>query len=108
MRTTVLDEGRHFDRQTHAYAEYRVFSALARDECGSRLEVTVTLARLDANGSADERILCAIAVSTDCGRPSKVRALERHPYPAIDRAAALIARALRRERRAARPEEVHS
>jgi ribosome-associated translation inhibitor RaiA len=96
MQMTVRDEEKQFDRQTHAYAEYRVFSALAGDGSSHR-SVTVTLTRMDGTGSRYP-VQCTVAVTMSSGDVVKVHALERHPYAAIDRAAALIGKAVRRHR----------
>lgn len=98
MRTTVLDEGKHFDRQTHAYAEYRVFATLAGDGSSPR-DVTITLTRMEAYDSSGSPVVCTVAVTTACGELTQVHALERHAYGAIDRAAELIAKAVRRRRK---------
>ena len=96
MQMTVRDEEKQFDRQTHAYAEYRVFSTLASGGSSHR-SVIVTLTRMDGNGSRHP-VQCTVAVIMSSGDVAKVHALERHPYAAIDRAAALIGKAVHRHR----------
>lgn len=96
MQLTVRDEEKQFDRQTHAYAEYRVFSTLASDGSSHRA-VTVTLTRMDGTGSRYP-VQCTVAVTMSCGDVARVRAPARHPYAAIDRAAALIGKAVQRRR----------
>ncbi len=98
MRTTVQDEGRHFDRQTHAYAEYRVFSKLiGTDGVEGDVTVTVALKRLDGDEPGASLVRCEIAVAQRSSEVARVQALGPHPYAAIDRAAALIGEAVRRE-----------
>ena len=91
MRLTVRDERRQFNRQTHAYAEYRAFSG----SLGTGVpveEVTVTLIRRSANDAArDEgRVVCTIAVTVASGDVVEARAVARHAYAAIDRAVSVI------------------
>ena len=98
MRTTVQDEGRHFDRQTHAYAEYRVFSRLM-GAAGVEGDVTVLVAlkRLDGDAPGAPLVRCEIAVAQRASEVARVQALGPHPYAAIDRAAVLIGEAVRRQ-----------
>jgi hypothetical protein len=106
MRIVICDGENCFDDQTHAYAEYRVFSSLAGETTSIRT-VLVTLA--GARGAAPAppeggRAACSVAVTTTGGRRAEVRAVAAHPYAAIDRAAGLIRRALRRHRDVRAPE----
>jgi ribosome-associated translation inhibitor RaiA len=86
MRIAVTDVGRAFGRQTRAYAEYRVFSSLAR--FGEVVhEADVSLAPLARDGSAAR---CYVAVTLQDGRRMRVSAKGRHVYDAINRAALRI------------------
>lgn len=88
MRLTIRDESRHFDQQTHAYAEYRAFSTLAGHDRRFD-EVTVDLTGAE-DGRPERRVVCRIAVTMRSGEAAEFRAAARHPYAAIDRALALV------------------
>jgi len=88
MRLTIRDHRRHFNRQTHAYAEYRAFACLA-GHGQSVAGVTVTLTRAAA---ADEAGRCAISVTFTSGEVVGARAAGSHIYAAIDRAVRRLAR----------------
>lgn len=82
--------------QTRAYAEYRVFSSLARfgaDVC----ETTVSL-EPPRDGAA---AACRVAVSLCSGVRVRIRARGRHPHDAIDKAAGRAGDMVRRRVRAA-------
>ena len=83
MQPVVRADESHFDRQTQAYAEFRLFSRSA----------VVTLSRPDTIG--DDHTVCWITVVTSTGETLHVTASEPYPYAAIDRAVAGIASALR-------------
>ena len=94
MRIAVTDIGRTFGRQTRAYAEYRIFSSLARFNHVVRdVEVSLTSATpmIDAAGA-----LCVIVLTDGDGIRVHVRASGRHVYDAINRAAQRIGEAMRR------------
>jgi ribosome-associated translation inhibitor RaiA len=91
MRVTVRDVGCAFGRQTSAYAEYRIFSSLARFGDVVR-EADVSLTSRRSQGAAR----CVVTLSMDEGRRLQISARARHVYDAIDRAAARLGRALRR------------
>jgi ribosome-associated translation inhibitor RaiA len=93
MRIAVTDIGRTFGRQTRAYAEYRIFSSLARFS-GVVHDVEVTLA--SASLPHGSRTLCVVVVTAGDGHHLQVRARGRHAYDAINRAAQRIGEALRR------------
>ena len=85
MRLTVRDERGQFNRETHAYAEYRAFSSTI----GSHVpveEVTVTLSRRPVVGTDTEGggVVCAISIRKASGDVVQVRAVARHAYAAID------------------------
>ncbi len=92
MKIAVTDIGRAFGRQTRAYAEYRVFSSLARlsdvvqDATVSLTPPTVT----------EPSVVCDVSVTVQQGTQVRVTARGRHAYDAINRAAERINNALRR------------
>lgn len=93
MRIAVTDVGRTFGRQTRAYAEYRIFSSLARFSPVVReVDVSLTPAgRTDGLGA-----VCVVVIIVGDGLRVQVRAVGRHAYDAINRAAQRSGEALRR------------
>lgn len=91
MKIAVTNIGRTFGRQTRAYAEYRVFSSLARFS-DVVLDATVYLRPPTVKGRS---VVCRVSVTVDRGSRLQVTARGRHPYDAINRAADLIGDALR-------------
>lgn len=93
MRLVVRDERNEFNRQTHAYAEYRVFSSLA-DVAPPVEDVIVTLARCrrDERDGESGQAVCTIAIRTGSGELAAAEAVAGHVHAAIDRAASLIRR----------------
>jgi len=97
MQPVVRDDANQFDRQTHAYAEFRLFTRFAA-ESGAVADAIVVLHRADVTGAGDPRTTCRITILTVDGATLAVTASEAHPYAAIDRAVAEIADALRSRR----------
>lgn len=95
MRPVVIDDENHFDGQTHAYAEYRVFSGLATENASLEQAVVVLTRGVGTDGSREPGATCTIHVTTATGVTLETGATEHHPYAAIDKAAALIIAALR-------------
>jgi hypothetical protein len=95
VRIELRDDGQ-FDAQTQAYAEYRVFATLA--PLGNMVRhVTVTIAPADPSGAhpvTGARVVCTVSVVTGPGHRAEIRTKGRHPYEAIDRAAARIRKVL--------------
>jgi hypothetical protein len=93
MRIDVHDSGHHFDDQTRAYAEYRVFSTLAA--FGDVVhKVGVGLARAaDAvePSTSREVFACSVSIRLHSGHQMDVASHAEHPYEAIDRAARGVA-----------------
>lgn len=93
MRIDVRDMGDHFDDQTRAYAEYRVFSTLVT--LGDVVHtVGVGLARAaDAVDPSTSRevFACSVSIRLHSGHQMDVASHAQHPYEAIDRAAHRIA-----------------
>ena len=92
MKIEVTDIARTFGRQTRAYAEYRIFSSLARFSDVVR-EAVVSLTPAD-RGHA---VTCSVVVGFEAGTPVVVTARGRHAYDAINRVAQRIGPALRRQ-----------
>ena len=91
MRISVTDSGGTFSRQTRAYAEYRVFSSVARFGDVVR-EAAVSLTSRRAHGAAR----CGVVLTVDDGGRLRVSARGRHAYDAINRAAGRISEEVRR------------
>jgi hypothetical protein len=89
MRLTVHDVKCDFDRQTHAYAEYRAFATLA-GRADPIEDVTVTLARRGLEAEEEAQVSCAIAVRLRSGEVVGVEASAGRPYAAIERAVRLV------------------
>ncbi len=90
MRLIVRDKHKQFNRQTHAYAEYRAFSSLVGSERRVS-DVTVTLTRGPVDGTEDDgTVVCTIAITMASDEVAEVQAVAPHAYAAIDRAVSLI------------------
>src|SRR5687768_13881167 len=98
MKIEVTDIARTFGRQTRAYAEYRIFSSLARFSDVVH-EAAVSLTRT----TSGHTVRCSVAVSFEMGRTVCVTARGRHPYDAISRVADRIGPVLRRHTQGALP-----
>lgn len=88
------DQGR-FDHQTRAYAEYKVFSTLVR--LGRVAQYAkIALAAWSGSGSAAAAggVLCTVSIGMGPHAHLEVSGRGRHPYAAIDRAAARMSRLL--------------
>jgi hypothetical protein len=99
VRIAVSDAGRVFGRQTRAYAEYRIFSRLARFGDIVR-QADISLSALPTD-SAD--VLCRVVVAVGDGRCLRVAARGRHVHEAINRAAQRIGDAVHRHLELALP-----
>lgn len=100
MNIEATDVGRTFGRQTRAYAEYRIFSSLARFSDVVRA-AAVSLRPAAKDGS----VVCSVLVGLEVGVPMRVTARGRHAYEAINRVAARLGPALRRHTRRSHPEK---
>lgn len=97
MRIEVTARGSEFEDQTRAYAEFRVFSTLARfSEVVEHASITLRRASADRHA-----VLCVVGVTLACGTRARISARGRHAYDAIDRAAGRVADVLRRRARVA-------
>jgi ribosome-associated translation inhibitor RaiA len=91
MRVSVTDTGCTFGRQTRAYAEYRIFSSVARfGGVVHAAEVSLTSQRAVVGAR------CVVALTLDDGGRLQVSSKGRHAYDAINRAAARVGHALQR------------
>ena len=91
MTISVTDIGRAFGRQTRAYAEYRVFSSVARfSDVVHEARISLTSRR------AVSATRCVVSLTVHDGGRLRVSARGRHVYDAINRAAERIGDALRR------------
>jgi ribosome-associated translation inhibitor RaiA len=91
MRISVTDIGCSFGRQTRAYAEYRIFSSLARfSDVIQAADISLTSRR--AGGAAR----CVVSLTVNDGGRLRVSAIRRHVYDAINRAATRIGEEVRR------------
>jgi hypothetical protein len=84
MRIAVTATGCEFDTQTRAYAEYRVFSSVAR--FSDRVSRAAVLLKTATGRQPD--VLCSIVLTMHPARHTRVHARGRHACDAIDRAAA--------------------
>jgi ribosome-associated translation inhibitor RaiA len=98
MRIEVTDIARTFGRQTRAYAEYRIFSSLARFSSVVQ-EAAVSL----TPATRGHTVRCSVVVGFGMGRTVRVTARGRHAYDAINRVADRIGPALRRHTQVALP-----
>jgi ribosome-associated translation inhibitor RaiA len=90
MRISVADIGRTFGRQTSAYAEYRIFSTVAR------FSDVVHEARVSLTSRQGGGARCVVCLAVNDGEPLRVSARGRHVYDAINCAAERITEELRR------------
>ena len=92
MRISVTEIGSTFGRQTRAYAEYRIFSSVAR--FGHVVhEARVSLTSIKRAGGTAR---CVVSLSVNGDNRLRVSAKGRHVYDAINRAAERIGAELRR------------
>ena len=91
MKIAVTNVGRTFGRQTRAYADYRVFSSLARfSDIVQKATVSLTAS------PEGQSVVCCVAVTAEGGTRIRVTARGRHAYEAINRASERVGEALRR------------
>ncbi len=102
MRISVTDIGCTFGRQTRAYAEYRLFSSVARfSDVVHDAGISLT------SGRAGDAARCVVSLTVNDGGRLRVSARGRHVYDAIDRAAARVGEALRRHPESRCPPDSH-
>jgi ribosomal subunit interface protein len=92
MRITLTSQDVTVTDQLQAYAEYRIFTGMARYDTLIR-GVSVTI---DYNASHRDPFLCLVVVDLAHAGHIKTRARGRHPNAAIDRAAGQVASLLSR------------
>ena len=91
MRIDVRTGQGPFDEQTRAYAEFRIFSALAR--FGRRIDAaTMVLTRLSDGAGW---ITCGVSIAFAGGGRLRVRSRGGHAYDAINRAVDRVSDLLR-------------
>jgi hypothetical protein len=90
MRVFVSSQGAAIGPQILAYAEFRMFAALARYPAvqGARVEL-----RQEA---ADRKWRCSVIIDFDQARPATAHATGPHASATIDRAAEQVFRLMRR------------
>jgi ribosome-associated translation inhibitor RaiA len=93
MRIEVIDSGLTTP-QARSYAEYRLFTTLARHARAIR-SVRVILERSQRKDGAEE-VICAVDVGLEPSGSIRARANGRQPHGAIDRAAERIGDLLNR------------
>jgi hypothetical protein len=89
MRIDVTDEDASATAQARAYAEYRLFTTLAR-HARCIQQVGVVLGHVNRNG-VTVRATCVVNVVLEPSGSAVVRAHGRHVHGAIDRAAERMA-----------------
>jgi ribosome-associated translation inhibitor RaiA len=91
VRIYVTDIGSAFASQTRAYAEYRIFSSVARfSEIVHEANISLTSRR------AGDATRCVVSLTVRGGGCLRVSARGRHAYDAINRAARRVHDELRR------------
>lgn len=93
MRISITGTAGLARDQIRAYAEYRVFAALARF---GRLIRTVSVNLEPERPWENDRVRCAIVVDLNAGEPVRSRWTARHVIDSIDQAAGRARRALER------------
>lgn len=95
MHIEVVGEDKSSSRQARAYAEYRVFAALARHtRLIRRVRVVI---RRDARAASYGTVICVVLVALEPSGTLRTRAQAHHVYGAINRAVDRIGGLLRRE-----------
>jgi ribosome-associated translation inhibitor RaiA len=87
------DEG--LSAQARTYAEYRVFSVVARHTRSVR-QIRVKLRGLAENGNC-QRVACTVIVDLESSPSLRIRAAGPHAYAAINRAVERLEAAMPRE-----------
>ena len=94
MRIEVVAEDESIDAQARTYAEYRVFTTLAR-HIQRILGVRVVLRPDERDGTRDT-IVCAVTVALEPSGSIRIRGCGPHAHAAIDRAVERIGDLVRR------------
>jgi ribosome-associated translation inhibitor RaiA len=94
MRIEILGHDDSVTAQARAYAEYRLFSTLARYARVIR-SVRVVLRQVERQKGAD-RVTCAVDLVLEPSGSARARAQGRHTLGAIDRAAERIGYLMKR------------
>lgn len=94
MRIEVTGEDESSNVQARAYAEYRVFAALARH--ASRVRGARVVLRRDERDGARYTVICAVTVELEPSGSVRTRSRGQHVYEAINRAVERIGDLMRR------------
>jgi ribosome-associated translation inhibitor RaiA len=94
MHIEVIAEDESINAQARTYAEYRVFTALARHI--QHLRGARVVVRPDERDATRDTVVCAVTVALEPSGSIRTRARGRHAYAAIDRAAERIGDLMRR------------
>ena len=89
MRVHVSSPSPAFGRQILAYAEYRVFAALAR-------YAGIRGAQVVLDDEPDGRMRCSVTIDFDSAEPARARVTGLHAAGTIDKAADRVVELLRR------------
>jgi hypothetical protein len=81
-----IDGDESISRQARAYAEYRLFAALAPLVGARGLENVSLVLRRAKDWRRGDRVVCAVAVEARDGVVARFEAAGTHPYEAINRA----------------------
>ena len=92
MRIQISPQDDSVGARTRAYAEYRLFTALARHSRG----IQSVLVRLGPPDPHSETVTCEVNVTLHASGTARARARGHHAHAAIDKAAASIGNAVDR------------
>jgi len=84
MRIEVIAEDESINAQARSYAEYRVFTALARHI--QRIRGVRVVLRPDERDGTHDTVVCAVTVALEPSGSIRIRACGPHVHAAIDRA----------------------
>jgi ribosome-associated translation inhibitor RaiA len=94
MRIDVVGEDESSNAQARAYAEYRVFAALARHT--QHVRGARVVLRRDARNGMYDNVVCGVTVALEPSGCVRIRACGGHAYAAINRAVERIGDLMRR------------
>jgi ribosome-associated translation inhibitor RaiA len=94
MRIEVIGDHESTSAQVRAYAEFRVFTALARHSQSVR-SASVVLQRVACERAGDG-VVCAVTIALDPSGSVRIRVCGHYPYGAINRAAERVDSLMRR------------
>ena len=97
MRIKVIGDD-SISRQTRAYGEYRLFSALTQVLDAARVQNASLVLNRAKSRRHCEGVVCTMAVELHGGDVTRLRTFGEHPYAAINRAVERFRRTWRPER----------